>query len=300
MRGSPKYQVTQIFRKSGIFQPGSSKHMAKDQARGEGAKTWAQIAEKTAIYSYKTADAYREIWLRFAKFARKNEGLRDLVKVEPRHVRSYLEHCAEKGVSAATFGQYAAALGKFENALNLFVRGKRSYNLRSGIKAARRPAVNLVRFDDSRAYERPVELVSSVRSESHQLAAQIQLHTGCRVREAALIESSQVSNGQFSYQGKGGLVVTKNIPQVLESKLRVYFNREGQFKIDPEKYRRSLKTASVATGQKYQGSHGLRWSYAQGRMVELRMNNVSYYDSLRIVSYELGHKRPDITEHYLR
>ena len=54
------------------------------------------------------------------------------------------------------------------------------------------------------------------------------------------------------------------------------------------------------TRQPYQGSHGLRWSYAQERHNEVQQHGYTYEQSLSIVSQELGHERADITEHYLR
>ncbi len=46
------------------------------------------------------------------------------------------------------------------------------------------------------------------------------------------------------------------------------------------------------------GAHGLRHTYAQSRMDELQRNSFIYYEALGIVSQELGHFRPDITEVY--
>ena len=48
------------------------------------------------------------------------------------------------------------------------------------------------------------------------------------------------------------------------------------------------------------GAHGLRHSYAQERMDELRSQGLTREYALEVVSQELGHFRPDITEIYLR
>ena len=48
------------------------------------------------------------------------------------------------------------------------------------------------------------------------------------------------------------------------------------------------------------GGHGLRHTYAQNRMYQLQGLGLSYEQALAIVSQELGHFRPDITEVYLR
>ncbi len=48
------------------------------------------------------------------------------------------------------------------------------------------------------------------------------------------------------------------------------------------------------------GAHGLRHGYAQERVDELMGRGETYQDALGIVSQEMGHFRPDITEVYLR
>jgi len=64
-------------------------------------------------------------------------------------------------------------------------------------------------------------------------------------------------------------------------------------------YRQALKDAAQASGQQYNGSHGLRWNYAQSRMAEERAKGTYERDALSMVSRELGHFREDITLHYL-
>ena len=48
------------------------------------------------------------------------------------------------------------------------------------------------------------------------------------------------------------------------------------------------------------GAHGVRHSYAQSRMGELQRAGLVRDDALRVVSQEMGHFRPSITETYLR
>ena len=57
----------------------------------------------------------------------------------------------------------------------------------------------------------------------------------------------------------------------------------------------SKKTLGWSTG-----AHGLRHSYAQDRMIELRGIGCGRHERMEIVSQELGHFRPDIVESYLR
>jgi hypothetical protein len=83
-------------------------------------------------------------------------------------------------------------------------------------------------------------------------------------------------------------------------KLEQHIKENGVFRIDKNAYINDLKATSAITNQHYQGSHGLRWSYAQERHNEVQQHGYTYEQSLTIVSQELGHERADITEHYLR
>ena len=68
---------------------------------------------------------------------------------------------------------------------------------------------------------------------------------------------------------------------------------------DKNEYREILKDAAEKTEQDYTGSHGLRWNFAVDRMEELQGTDMTYEERLQVVSWEMGHERADITEHYL-
>jgi len=302
MRGSPKYQVGQIYNESGIKRIGESKHEAKAAAREGGARTWAEIGQKVGIHSYKTADAYRETWKRCFEHARAESGLKDITKMEGRHVQSYLKSVADSGCSRATFNQYAAALGKLDQALNLYSEkhdlGK-SYDLAQGVTSAREFGTNLQKFEGSRAYDRPADLVHAVSDSKHQLAAQIQHETGVRINEVGHIRPDQLRGNDLDVQGKGGKELTKTLMPETAAQLRGELER-GSFQISKDDYRADLQTAAAQTGQEYTGSHGLRWNYAQEQIEARCSEGTPYYQALGEVSREMGHERPDITEHYLR
>jgi integrase len=224
--------------------------------------------------------------------------------MEPQHVQNYLDKCIDQGISKATYDQYSAALGKLDRALNLYSEKHgwdRSYDLHSGIQATRdRAQHELARFDASRAYERPGELVESISDPNHRLAGQIQREVGIRVNEVAQIRVEQLADGKLTVQGKGGKITHRELSPKTMEKLKDHISKNGQFKIDKNSYRNSIKQASEKTAQEYQGSHGLRWNYAQDRLAELNKQGESYYSSLSKISKEMGHERPDITEHYLK
>ena len=116
----------------------------------------------------------------------------------------------------------------------------------------------------------------------------------------------------YTVIGKGGLVRLVRVPDELADRLEAV-RRDGPVRVTD----RGIHYASrydVAGGTAWgasftgaskralgwtRGAHGLRHAYAQERMRELQRILVRA-DALEVVSQELGHFRPDITETYLR
>ena len=315
MRGGMGYQITEVFNKSGIVQIGESKHEAKADARKAGAKTWADMGKALAVYSYNTADTYKDTWHQFADYAKTELGLKDMEKTSAEHVQAFLESRIAVGVALATFAKEAAALGKLENALNLYSekheRGNQ-YNFREAIRETIREARReLSKADPHRAYRSPERIIGSIEDAKHRITAQSQLESGARIHEISLVKSRQLRGisqervtgekcGRIEIQGKGGKIRELRVSQATYEKISEIIKTEGDFSVDKNGYREDLRNACESVGERYTGSHGLRWTYAQDRMESLQARGMSYEQSLREVSQNLGHERPDITEHYLR
>ena len=314
MRGSLNYQVHQIFEVVKCI--GQSKHDAKVEARAGGAKTWAELGAKIGVYSYATADAYRDIWRHVLEHAKAEYGMKDIERLSGQHVASYLESKIDQGVARATFDQYAAGCAKLEQALNRFAEMKETGNTYSfdlkDVRALGRQELG-GRSDVSRTYAAPDRLVASVQGERHALAAALQREGGARIKEISFVGKEQLkgvwadihtgeARGWIAVSGKGGkerlVSVSPQTYQRLTSEIAR--NDNGRFAIDGDRYREDLKQAAAVSGQDYEGSHGLRWSWAQERHAELQEHGMNYEQSLTQMSQEMGHERSDITEHYLK
>jgi len=173
-----------------------------------------------------------------------------------------------------------------------------------------------------------VQIVAQHQTPKHALATEIAHACGLRAHELLTIRPTAerpadprpAHSGKFegregvSYTvtGKGGLTREIRIPNALSERL------EGCRLPEPEKvtdrgvhyqqhyaigggqrWSNSFSSASNRSCNWSNGAHGLRHSYAQERMSELQRHH-PYQDALRIVSQEMGHFRPDITEVYLR
>jgi len=116
----------------------------------------------------------------------------------------------------------------------------------------------------------------------------------------------------YTAVGKGGLVRLVRLPDDLARHLEERRLERPELVTDRgiryqsrydigggEAWSRSFSRASHAALGWSRGAHGVRHSYAQERMDELQRRLV-YDDALEVVSQELGHFRPQITEEYLR
>lgn len=185
----------------------------------------------------------------------------------------------------------------------------------------------------SRSYtESQVKIISEAQSERHSLSTEIAHSAGLRAHELYTlrrIEERQPDirenkptleekfqgrdNGErYTVAGKGGLIREVVIPTHLADKLEDKHLDEPRFIEDRgvhyqthydigggQKWSNSFSSASTRALGWSHGAHGLRHSYAQERMDELRIS-MSHERALEVVSQEMGHFRASITEIYLR
>lgn len=323
MKGNINWQVQKLYHESGIKQIGRSKHQAKEtvrkelQGRNRSAK-WHALGKGIGIYSIRTADAYRDVWRQLGTFVKETFQVKDLEQLRGDHIEAFLKTKIQQNVAHSTLSNYAAALEKLESALNGYARVHgtgHTYGFSENIASARAMAKDsLERFSGSRAYNRPEELIRSLRSQDHQLVARIQLESGARVAECNHLTKEslrglekdpitrEIKGVIYIEKGKGGKsgekYLSRETYQALNDKIGT--TAEGRFSFKYRNYIRDLKKAADRTRQPYQASHGLRWSFAQRRFRESQEHGSCYAQTLLQVSQDLFHKRGDITEHYLK
>jgi len=184
----------------------------------------------------------------------------------------------------------------------------------------------------SRAYTpAQVTMVANAQSEKNALATQIAESAGLRAHELLTLRrvterpadthrpyrNDRFTGRQhgvlYTVEGKGGLCREVILDQALAAKLeerrletpRIVFDREVRYASHydiggGQAWSNSFSAASKRTLGWSTGAHGLRHEYAQARMNELQGAGYEYRQALTVVSEEMGHFRPDITEVYLR
>lgn len=317
MRGSIRSQCGYL--STFINELGKSKYAAKEVARHtllvNGRNTTSEnVAKQIGVFAASSLSNYVERWIELGSFAREELEIKDMAKLDGDAVRSFLEDKLERGISYSHFSGYVAAFTKLENALeqhNVKINSTdRDYNFKEATRDVRAEAkLELPRFEGTRSYASPEQLIGNLSGTSN-LVAHIQLESGARLAEASHIEAGQLRGithdphtgkviGQFEFIGKGGKVNIGNLSPGTYQQLAHHIEQHGALHHSADTYRNNLQSAAPATNQDYNGSHGLRWSFAQNRMAELEHSGMGYREALGTVASEMGHNRIDITEHYL-
>jgi len=185
----------------------------------------------------------------------------------------------------------------------------------------------------SRAYtQEQTHAIADNQREQNALSTEIAYAAGLRAKELITLlpieerpadvrnnkepldEKFMGREGQrYSVIGKGGLVREVMIPDNLVQRLEERRLEQSREIIDRNihyqqhydiqagrNWSQSFSRSSQHVLGWSNGAHGLRHSYAQERMDELRSQGLTREYALEVVSQELGHFRPDITEIYLR
>ena len=182
-----------------------------------------------------------------------------------------------------------------------------------------------------RAYKNyQVQMITERQTDKYNLSTQICYESGTRAHEIFTLrptneqppDSRPTSDHKwlgrentvsYTTTGKGGLTREFRIPQSTADKLeerrldvpRIIVDRGVRYLQHYELGGgKGLSASFSAASQRAlgwsTGVHGTRHSYAQERMHELQSNGLTRNKALLVVSQELGHFRPSITEVYLR
>ncbi len=263
------------------------------------------------IHSLGTKRNFTQALILFTKWLQKNKR-GDLKSATVKIAKDYLE---ERGQQVAQ-----KTLDQDRQALQLYLTTKLPV-----IKSELTQALK------TRAYSNDqVKKITEAQTKKYQLATHIALSAGlrahelftlCKINERSASSHRNWSKKRFlgregqrySVIGKGGLIREVLIPLSLAQQLETNrlektilitdrgIHYEQQYDLGGGKnWSNSFSAASNRCFGWSHGAHGLRHTYAQQRMSELQLLGLFYQTALSIVSQELGHFRPDITEVYLR
>lgn len=272
--GSIKYQISNIINShNGI---GVSK---KEQRANSGLKSLENghnVSDK--IHSYKSIENLRNDLTNLANYAKAEFQIKDIKEINIDIVSSWIE---SKNISYKTASNYFSELNKVSDHFN-FTK-EQIKDLRADLKKEL-PKAEL----ETRAYK---NLEKIDLKDKNQVAFELQRDYGLRVNASTHIDLNKQLNGNtLTYREKGGKLSRKELSPNLAQKLRENAV-DGKYEINKRTYSRDLQKKIEESGQKYNGTHGIRHTYAQ-KMLE---NHTKAE-----VSQEMGHSREEITDTYLR
>lgn len=271
------------------------------------------------IKSIGTVRNYEEALSRVAQFANRELSI-GLREITPEQAIQFLEIRSEE-VGQKTLDMERQAI----QAMMHFTSKKLNPDERLAVVKS-----ELQQVLQSRSYTSDqVKLITESQRFQNALSTQIAYAGGLRGHELftlqrinerlpsnrpALDEKFQGREGdRYTVIGKGGLIREINIPTNLANLLEQ--QRLEQPKILTDRKINYIQHYNISAGRAWSksfsraskkalgwstGAHGVRHSYAQERMYELQNSGLNRDKALEIVSQEMGHFRPGITEAYLR
>ena len=272
--GSVKYQVSQILQKvNGI---GTSKKESREKSGAKSLESGHKVSDK--VHSYKSLENLRNDLTNLANYAKEEFKIKDIREINIDIVNAWID---SKNISYNSASNYMSELNKVSDHFN-FTR-EEIKDLRADLKKELPKAVL-----ETRAYK---NLEKIELKDKHQVAFELQRDYGLRVNASTHIDLNKQLNGNtLTYREKGGKLSQKELSPNLAQKLKENAV-EGKYEINKRTYARDFQKQIEKIGQRYNGTHGIRHSYAQ-KMLETH--------SKAEVSQEMGHSREEITDTYLR
>ena len=275
--GSINHQVGNMIKAhNGI---GLSKLECRNSSTGQiSAESGHRVSDK--FHSYKSLDNARNDLKNLGNYAKDEHGIKDMSKITISVVADWIR---DKDITYNTASNYLSEINKVSEHLSLTREEVR--DLRAELKSELRTSVL-----ESRAYSNLDNIQLS--SERGQIAFELQRDYGLRMSAATHINiDKQLDGNMFRYQEKGGKWSEREISPGLASRIQESAVN-GRFEISKDTYRDQLQKEIEKTGQEYNGTHGIRHTYAQERLEDGATKGE--------VAEELGHSREEITNVYLR
>lgn len=273
--GSINHQVGEIIKAhNGI---GQSKLESRHNSGLVSAESGHKVSDK--FHSYKSLDNARNDLKNLGNHAKNEFNIKDMRQINIEVVKNWIQ---SKNITYNTASNYLSEINKIHE--HLSVTREEIRELRAELKTELRTSEL-----QSRAYK---DLEKIYLPQQSQPAFELQRDYGLRMSAATHINiSKQLDGNTLIYQEKGGKWSEKELTNDLVLKIKENA-LNGKYEVSNNTYREHLQKAIEKTGQIYNGTHGIRHTYAQR---ELEAGK-----SKQEVSESMGHTREEITNTYLR
>lgn len=273
-RDRTPYQVADILKEvNGI---GESKKENREQGNLKSLESNHFISDK--IHSFRSLEQARVQLKSLGAYAKDKYDINHISKIDIKIITSWI---GSKEISYRSSSNYLSIINKVSSYLNI---------TRDEIKTLRsnlRSILSKPKFD-TRAYKNLDRITLPNKS---QITFELQRDYGLRFNASSHINLDNLKDNTLHYQEKGGKWSEKELSSKLASSIRDYAIK-GKYTLVQYEYTKYLKIALEKSGQIYNGTHGIRHSYAQD-MLEKGFTKEE-------VSEAMGHQRKEIVNVYLR
>lgn len=274
-----------------------SRERASSQLKGQNGHS---ISAKA--HSIKSVQNLRSVTTQYINYLKENHSNKVVQHINKDTVKEFL---LSKKINGGSLNTYISSMAKFAENVNKIgvdtLERKDLYSIRTEFRNSN---INLQKNHISRAPNPNTipQIIKNVQaSSSYALSAKLQAYSGMRIDDATNSGKWKLNedNSIHITHSKNGLnYTTIQLDDKTAQEVRNAI-AEG-YKIDKTQYSQVLKEAVEKTGQKYQGSHSMRYAFCQLRMAELREEyQYSFASALVQTSKEMAHSRERITLHYL-
>ena len=272
------YQVNQIIKAHNGIRESKMQSRATSGLKGQNNHN---ISDK--FHSYKSLDNVRRELTDLGKFAKKEYKIKDMSNITKEVVQEWIK---SKDITYKTASNYLSNIYKVAD--HFSINRAEIKEIREELKQTISKTPPLAK--ETRAYKYLDKI--KLQNPRADVAFRLQRDYGLRVKEATHINlNRQLKDNILEVQGKGGKIIHKELDKNLVKEIKE-LSQNGIFKIAQRTYAYQLKQGIEATGQVYNGTHGIRHSYAQNKLEE------GY--TKQEVSEMMGHNREEITDTYLR
>ena len=272
---------------------GTSKTKAKENSSTKG-QNGQKVSTKN--HSIKSEQNMRSVVQQYTSFVKSNYEGKIAGNLTNESMQNFIHSKIEGGLSLSSANTYISTMGKISDNLNQLGIASTS---RESITEYRAELIkefgSLQSIHTNRAYENSQQIVEQMNMNTpYGLSTELQFQAGLRSDDAINISDKITINADntLNIQGsKGGIsYTTKELPSELIE--RVERAIEQGYSVSYSEYKDTLKEEVSGVGQDWNGTHGLRYSYAQSEY----QSGVSKEE----ISLNLGHSRESITDHYLK
>ena len=272
------YQVNQIIKAHNGIRESKMQSRITSGLKGQNNHN---ISNK--FHSYKSLDNARRELTDLGKFAKKEFGIKDMSNITKEVVQEWIK---SKDITYKTASNYLSNIYKVAD--HFSIDRTEIKEIREELKQTIDKAPPLAK--ETRAYKDLDKI--KLPNPRADIAFRLQRDYGLRVKEATHINlNRQLQDNTLQVQGKGGKIIYKELDKNLVKEIKE-LSQNGIFKIAQRTYAYQLKKEIEAIGQIYNGTHGIRHSYAQ--------NQLEKGYTKQEVSEMMGHNREEITDTYLR